>query len=94
MDYKVVIDASRGGEDSGIITGDFIEKDLSLKISNYIYERLNELEVPVKMIRTCDETIAPTERVNRVLDAYGNNSNVIVLSNHIDVGGGEWLLPV
>lgn len=40
------------------------------------------------MTRTTDETVSPTERVNRILNAYGNKPNVIVISNHINAGGG------
>ncbi len=39
------------------------------------------------MTRTTDETLSPSERVNRVLNAFGNNSDVIVISNHINAGG-------
>ena len=39
------------------------------------------------MTRTIDETVDPNERVRRVLDAYGNNGDVIVISNHINAGG-------
>ncbi len=52
-----------------------------------MYDRLKELGIPVTMTRTTDETLNPTDRVNRILDAYGNNSNVIVVSNHINAGG-------
>lgn len=89
MDYKVVIDAGHGGEDSGALGGGIVEKDLTLQISNYIYNRLNELGIPVKMTRTTDETVNPNERVRRVLNAYGNNPNVLVISNHINAGGGD-----
>lgn len=41
------------------------------------------------MTRTTDETLGKTERVNRILNAFGNNSDVIVLSNHINAGGGD-----
>lgn len=41
------------------------------------------------MTRTTDETLSPTERVNRVLDAFGNSSDVLVISNHINAGGGD-----
>ena len=54
-----------------------------------MYDRLKELGIPVTMTRTTDETLNPTDRVNRILDAYGNNSNVIVVSNHINAGGGD-----
>ena len=43
--------------------------------------------VDVKMTRTTDETLTPTERVNRVLNAFGNSSDVILVSNHINAGG-------
>lgn len=86
-DYKIVIDAGHGGTDPGASGNGIIEKDMTLEISNYMYNKLKDLGVPVKIIRTTDETLTPTERVNRVLDAYGNNSNVIVVSNHINAGG-------
>ena len=88
-DYKVVIDAGHGGDDPGSSGNGIIEKELTLKISQYMYDRLKELGIPVTMTRTTDETLNHTDRVNRILDAYGNNSNVIVVSNHINAGGGE-----
>ena len=86
---KVVIDAGHGGADPGASGNGIIEKELTLKIAQYIYDRLTELGVDAKIIRTTDETITPNERVRRVLNAYGNRSDVIVLSNHINAGGGE-----
>lgn len=86
---KVVIDAGHGGSDPGASGNGIIEKEYTLKISEYIYDRLKDLGLDVKMTRTSDETLSPTERVNRVLDAFGNNSDVIVISNHINAGGGE-----
>lgn len=41
------------------------------------------------MTRVDDETLSPNERVNRVLNAFGNSSDVIVVSNHINAGGGD-----
>ena len=81
---------AHGGDDPGASGNGIIEKDLTLKISQYMYDRLKELSIPVTMTRTTDETLNPTDRVNRILDAYGNNSNVIVVSNHINAGGGEF----
>lgn len=89
MDYKIVLDSGHGGVDTGATGNGIIEKDLTLKISEYIFNRLKELGIPVTMTRTTDETLDPTERVNRILNAYGNNPNVIVVSNHINAGGGD-----
>ena len=86
---KVVIDAGHGGNDPGASGNGIIEKEYTLKISEYIYNRLKELGLDVKMTRTTDETLSPTERVNRVLNAFGNDSDVLVISNHINAGGGD-----
>lgn len=53
-----------------------------------MYDLFRNLGVDVKMTRTTDETVSPTERVNRVLKSFGNNEDVIVISNHINAGGG------
>ena len=87
--YKIVIDPGHGGEDSGATGNGIIEKNLTLQISKYMYDLFNELGIPVVLTRTTDETVNPTERVNRILNAYGNNPNVIVISNHINAGGGD-----
>lgn len=89
MNYKIVIDAGHGGDDGGATGNGIIEKDLTLLISNYMYNRLKELGIPVSITRTEDITLSPTERVDNILSKYGNNSNVIVVSNHINAGGGE-----
>ena len=89
MNYKIVIDPGHGGDDPGSSGNGIVEKDLNLAISKYIYDKLKNLGIPVTLTRTTDETVSPTERVNRILDAYGNNSNVIVVSNHINAGGGD-----
>ncbi len=87
--YRIVIDPGHGGEDPGASGNGIIEKDLTLEISKYMYDRFKELGIPVYMTRTTDETLSPTERVNRILNAFGNNKNVIVVSNHINAGGGD-----
>lgn len=85
----IVIDAGHGGSDSGAVGNGIIEKDLNLAISQYMANRFKELGVPVTMTRTTDETLNSTERVNRIMNAYGANPNVIVISNHINAGGGD-----
>ena len=87
--YRIVIDPGHGGEDPGASGNGIIEKNLTLEISKYMYDRFKELGIPVYITRTTDETISPTERVERILNAYGNNKNVIVVSNHINAGGGD-----
>lgn len=85
----VVIDPGHGGSDPGAVANNQYEKDYSLKISKYMYDRLKELGVPVTLTRDNDTTLTPTERVNKILSAYGNDPNVIVISNHLNSGGGD-----
>ena len=82
----VIIDPSKGGTDIGVIGNDLVEKDFNLKISEYIYDRLNELGIDTKIIRTSDENISIEDRISRILNSYGNNSKVIVLSNMLGKG--------
>ena len=91
MNYKVVVDAGHGGNDPGAINGNIYEKDFTLEVAKYIYDRLDELGVPVYITRDTDETLDRNERVRRILDAFGNSSDVIVLSNHINAGGAEFI---
>lgn len=81
-------DTGHGGNDPGASGNGIIEKEYTLKISEYIYNRLKDLGLNVKMTRTTDETLSPSERVERVLNAFGDKSDVIVISNHINAGGG------
>lgn len=86
---KIVIDPGHGGTDSGAVGNNMLEKDYNLLISKYMYDRFKELGVPVAITREEDVTLSPTDRVNTILDKFGNSSDVIVISNHVNSGGGE-----
>lgn len=83
----IVIDAGHGGDDPGAIGNGIVEKDYTLKISKYMYDRFKELGIPVVMTRDGDITLTPTERTNKVKNAFGNYKDVLVISNHINAGG-------
>ena len=89
MAKKIVIDAGHGGDDPGASGNGIIEKDKTLQISNYMYDKLRNSGFDVAITRTTDETINPNERVERILAPYGNESDVIVISNHINAGGAD-----
>lgn len=82
-------DTSHGGEDPGAIGNGIVEKDYTLKISKYMYDRFKELGIPVIMTRDTDVTLTPTERANKAKTAFGNYQDVLVISNHINAGGSD-----
>ena len=55
----------------------------------YIYKRLQELGIPSKLTREEDIYLPKDERIKKVLELYDNNSNTILVSNHINAGGAE-----
>ena len=87
--YRVVVDAGHGGIDSGAVSGNLLEKNLNLEASNYMYNRFKELGIPVTITRDVDKNLTRNERLN-TMRSLGNDPNVIILSNHINAGGGEF----
>lgn len=83
----IVIDPGHGGADGGASGNGIIEKNMTLDISNYMFDRFKELGVPVAMTRTGDVELTSSTRPGKVLDAFGNGKDVIVISNHINAGG-------
>lgn len=81
--------ASHGGEDPGAVGNNLKEKDLNLQAAQYMYKRLKELGVPTVIVRDTDETLGRDERVKRILNAFGDDPNVVVVSNHINAGGQD-----
>ena len=55
----IVIDAGHGGEDPGAVGNGIVEKDLTLKISNYMANRFKDLGIPVILTRDTDITLSP-----------------------------------
>ena len=89
MAKKIVIDPGHGGNDPGTSANGIVEKDYTLKISEYMKKRFDDLGIENSITRTSDETLDNTVRPKRVQSYYGNGSDVIVISNHINAGGGD-----
>ena len=86
---KVVIDPGHGGSDPGTSGNGIIEKDYTLKISEYMKKRFDELGIDSSLTRVNDETLTPTVRPKTVQSFYGNGNDIVVISNHINSGGGD-----
>ena len=74
--------------DSGAVGNGLEEKDLNLQISKYIYNRLQELGVPSVLTRIEDEYLPKEKRINRIKNIM-NYQDAILISNHMNAGGGE-----
>ena len=85
----VVVDSGHGGSDPGAVSGNLQEKEFTLEAANYMTRRLQELGIPVVSIKTTDEDISRTERLCRANEAFNGDPNAILISNHINSGGGE-----
>lgn len=85
----VIIDAGHGGFDPGGGSNIYFkEKDLTLKISNYMKNRFDELGIPSVLVREGDITLDPSSRINKIA-SFGASSNDILISNHINSGGSK-----
>jgi len=89
MDYRIVVDAGHGGSDPGAVSGNLREADFNLEAALYMYDRFKELGVPVAITRDTDRTLTRSERLSTMNNTFGNDEKVIILSNHINAGGGE-----
>jgi N-acetylmuramoyl-L-alanine amidase len=82
---KIFIDPGHGGSDSGAVGNGLKEKDLTLKISKKIKEKLANYEnVQIKLSRESDQTLSLPQRTN-MANAWGAN---YLISVHINAGGG------
>ena len=84
----IIVDAGHGGTDPGASSGDIIEKDYTLKMAKYIYDRFNDLGIPTVITRTEDVTLNPADRINTIRPNI-TSSDDIVISNHLNAGGGD-----
>lgn len=85
----VIIDAGHGGFDPGGGSNIYFkEKDITRKISNYMKNRFDELGIPSVLVRNADETLDPSERINKIV-SLGASENDILISNHVNSGGAK-----
>jgi len=88
-DYMIVIDAYRGGGDTGYTGNGIVEKEFNLMISKYINDRLNSLGINTYLTRDTDTDLNISQRSDLIKDAFGNNKGVIAISNRLNQGDEE-----
>lgn len=84
MSKSIIIDPGHGGTDPGAIGFGVREKDWTLRISLYQYERLKELGAKVGITRTTDKTLDAKPRTNLIKNKYD-----ICISNHWNAFNGS-----
>ncbi len=97
MAYKVAVDAAAGGNNNGVTGNGIIEKDYTLLISEYINNRLKDLNIESFLVRSDDSTLSDSERVNIIKNKYGTGNNIIVISNRLSNDseqGAEIMYPL
>ncbi|PRA08892.1 MULTISPECIES: N-acetylmuramoyl-L-alanine amidase [unclassified Paenibacillus] len=85
--YKVWIDAGHGGKDPGAVANGVLEKDIALKVSLGIKDRLESLyeDVQVLLSRSTDVFLDLRDRTAKA-NAAGAD---ILVSVHCNAGGGK-----
>lgn len=92
---KVIINASAGGKDSGLKGNGITEKDITLEISKIIENKLKDAGVEVYMMREADETISYDDRIKKAISKFGNDKDVILISNTLnDEDGIDIIYPL
>lgn len=87
--YCIVIDAGHGGSDGGTCHNGVKESDLNLQYALALAEELRARGLDVTLTRTDDTTIDIASRKALMNSPYQGNPNVIVISNHMNAGGGS-----
>ena len=52
-----------------------------------MYDRFKELGIPVALTRDSDITLTSDDRPGVALSKFGNDKDVLIISNHINAGG-------
>ncbi len=82
---KIFIDAGHGGTDSGAVSGNLVEKNMTLICAKGAEMFLKKYGQEVKMSRNGDRYLSLTERAN-LANEWGAD---IFLSCHFNAGGGK-----
>jgi N-acetylmuramoyl-L-alanine amidase len=81
INYTVFVDPGHGGSDPGAIYGELKEKDINLKVSLKLAEKLKNKGYIVYLLRENDITLSLDDRVKFINDKI--NSNNLLLSSSI-----------
>lgn len=83
---KIYLDAGHGGHDSGAVSSGLLEKNLVLKLQQYMIQFFNDQYTgfTIRTTRTTDVFLSLSERASRA-NAWGADA---FMSIHVNAGGG------
>ncbi|MHB8828160.1 MAG: N-acetylmuramoyl-L-alanine amidase family protein [Syntrophales bacterium] len=85
-EFVVLLDAAHGGEDSGVVSDSFKEKELTLKLALLIREEARKAPgLKVILTRSLDRKMSKAERIR----AIGTAKADCLLSLHVNAGFGN-----
>lgn len=84
-EITVVIDAGHGGSDHGARSGELQEKDITLKLANYVHELNENKNIKIILTRTGDALPALQDRVR----VAGENKADLFISLHTNASPGS-----
>jgi len=74
---KIIIDPYRGGSDTGIEINGQYEKNILLKLSEYMSSKLKELGIDSELVRNNDVSLTDDERIS-IINEIKSNSDIII----------------
>ena len=84
MNYQIIINPSHGGEDYGILLENAKEKDITLEISQKMYDIFTKAQLQTNILRQTDETIPLEERLQKIKALTTDNTKTILITNHFN----------
>ena len=62
----IVLDSRGGGSENGVVGNGIVEKDYTLLISKYIYDKLTDRGIKAYLVRDDDNYISVDDRLNLI----------------------------
>ena len=90
---KVIIDAYRGGSDTGKQIDNQYEKNILLNLSKYMAEKLNQLGITTELVRNNDISLTDEER-NSIINEIKDKNDIIIQNRLSDDNEFDIIYPL
>ena len=90
---KIIIDAYRGGSDTGKQINNQYEKNILLSISKYMEEKLNDMGISTELVRNNDISLTDEER-NSIINEIKDKNDIIIQNRFSDDNEFDIIYPL